>query len=138
MQGQRVRRGTILGILLIAGSGVYTMMNNGFLHRLPESWALNVPFTGVVSVENPGDAGPAGLLKDLPASEKSQVRIVSDGAPTFEDGAVVGQQAYRDALKGRIDRSPDLERRREGSAQAGTGQKGYYGDPQSSGRVASR
>jgi len=45
LQGQRVRRGTILGILLLAGSGVYTMMNNGFLRRMPEQWSLNIPFT---------------------------------------------------------------------------------------------
>jgi len=109
LQGQRVRRGTILGILLLAGSGVYTMMNNGFLRRLPESWALNVPFTGVVTVVSQGDAGPlTGLIRDLPPSEKGQVRIVDKGGSSFEDGAVVTQQAYRDAIKGIIDKSQDL------------------------------
>ena len=111
LQGQRVRRGTILGLLLIAGSGVYTMINNGFLRRLPDSWSLNVPFTGVVSVEYPGDAGP--LLKDppsgiVPAAEKGQVRIVEKGASAFAEGAVVSQQAYRNAIKERIDQSADL------------------------------
>jgi preprotein translocase SecE subunit len=106
LQGQRVRRGTILGILLIAGSGVYTMMNNGFLRRLPESWALNVPFTGVATVESMGDAGP--LLRELPQSDKGQVRIVAKGDSPFQDGAVLTQQAYRDAIKEAIGRSSDL------------------------------
>ncbi len=78
LQGQRVRRGTILGILLLAGSGVYTMVNNGFLHRLPDSWALNIPFTGMVTVVSQGDAAP--LLEKLPQSDKEQVRIVDKGA----------------------------------------------------------
>ena len=106
LQGQRVRRGTILGILLLAGSGVYTMMNNGFLRRLPESWALNIPFTGVVTVESQGDAAP--LLEQLPQSDKEQVQIVDKGRSSFEDGAVVTQQKYRDAIKAIIDGSPDL------------------------------
>ena len=106
LQGQRVRRGTILGLLLIAGSGVYTMINNGFLRRLPDSWSLNVPFTGVMSVEYPGDAAP--LLKELPASEKGQVRIVAKGDSVFAEGAVVSQQAFRAAVKECIDQSAGL------------------------------
>jgi len=39
--GQRVRRLTILGILLIGGSGVYSLMFQGLL---PENWTLAMPF----------------------------------------------------------------------------------------------
>jgi preprotein translocase SecE subunit len=39
--GQRVRRLTILGILLIGGSGVYSLYNQGLL---PENWTLAMPF----------------------------------------------------------------------------------------------
>jgi preprotein translocase SecE subunit len=106
-QGQRVRRGTILGILLIAGSGVYTMLNNGFLSRLPDRWALNVPFTGAVAVEEPGDAGP--LLKALPAQDKDQLLIVAPGASGFEKGAVVTQAAFRGALRTAIDKAAVLD-----------------------------
>jgi len=43
MLGQRVRRLTILGILLIGGSGVYTMWSHA---TLPQGdWVLNLPFT---------------------------------------------------------------------------------------------
>ncbi|HUR55912.1 MAG TPA: preprotein translocase subunit SecE [Gemmataceae bacterium] len=40
--GLKVRRLTILGILLVIGSGVYSLMYQGIL---PESWAIKIPFT---------------------------------------------------------------------------------------------
>ena len=101
-QGQRVRRGTILGILLIAGSGIITMNNNGFLNRLPDRWALNIPFTGAVAVEDQGDAGP--LLKErLSPQDKDQLQVVAPGASGLKDGAVVTQAAFRSALRAQID-----------------------------------
>jgi preprotein translocase SecE subunit len=106
LQGQRVRRGTILGILLIAGSGVWTMWNNGLLHRLPQNWALNIPFTGTAAVDDPADA--VAVLKDLPAQVKDQVKIVAAGGSALKPGAVVSQQVYRDALKSRIRDAADL------------------------------
>jgi preprotein translocase SecE subunit len=39
--GQRVRRLTMLGIILIGGSGVYSLMFQGVL---PENWTLAMPF----------------------------------------------------------------------------------------------
>jgi len=47
-QGQRVRRGTIIGILLLAGFGLRSL--NQTLERDPGDWVLNIPFTGVVKV----------------------------------------------------------------------------------------
>ncbi len=108
LQGQRVRRGTILGILLLAGSGVYTMMNNGFLRRMPERWSLNIPFTGTVALESLGDAAP--IISGLPPQVKDQLQlqIVGAGDPTLPEGTVVSQKGYRDALNARIDKAPDL------------------------------
>jgi preprotein translocase SecE subunit len=40
--GQRARRLTMLGILLVGGTGVYTLMYQGVL---PETWAVALPFT---------------------------------------------------------------------------------------------
>jgi preprotein translocase SecE subunit len=99
-QGQRVRRGTVLGILLIAGSGIWTMNNNGFLQRLPQSLYLNIPFTGAVVTEDMGDAGP--LIKKLDPKDKDQLQIVSPGAG-FQAGEVKTAQQYREALKKHID-----------------------------------
>jgi preprotein translocase SecE subunit len=40
--GQRVRRLTLLGILLVGATGVYALINQGMI---PERWALALPFT---------------------------------------------------------------------------------------------
>jgi preprotein translocase SecE subunit len=43
-QGQRVRRGTILGMLILAGSGIYTLL----IHKTLETagnWQISIPFT---------------------------------------------------------------------------------------------
>jgi preprotein translocase SecE subunit len=45
-QGLRVRRLTILGILLVAGSGIWTMMNHNYL---PANTTVRVPVTEVVN-----------------------------------------------------------------------------------------
>jgi preprotein translocase SecE subunit len=71
-QGQKVRRGTVLGLLLIAGAGVYTLLNHGTLKRAPADWALNVPFTTEITVEYPGDVG-----EHLPAPPGSGKPVVS-------------------------------------------------------------
>jgi preprotein translocase SecE subunit len=49
-QGYWVRRGTIVGILAIAISGLWTMRNQGILNRLPADWSINIPFTGKTTI----------------------------------------------------------------------------------------
>lgn len=44
-QGLRVRRGTILGILILAGCGIYTLLQHNTLASGPLNWQLPVPFT---------------------------------------------------------------------------------------------
>jgi preprotein translocase SecE subunit len=56
-QGVRVRRGTVFGLLILAASGIYSLMNHNTLKGNP-SWMLNIPFTGRVVVTNPADATP--------------------------------------------------------------------------------
>src|SRR5262245_1407302 len=55
-QGVRVRRGTILGVLLMAGSGIWVLLNHAVLDRGPDNWELAVPFTGQFAVEDFGSA----------------------------------------------------------------------------------
>jgi preprotein translocase SecE subunit len=45
MQGQRVRRGTILGILILAGAGVYTLLSHKILETASANWEVSLPFT---------------------------------------------------------------------------------------------
>jgi preprotein translocase SecE subunit len=44
-QGQRVRRGTILGILVLAGAGIYTLLNHKILETAAANWEVTLPFT---------------------------------------------------------------------------------------------
>jgi preprotein translocase SecE subunit len=54
-QGQRVRRGTMLGVLLLLGAGVWTLHQG--LEKDTGDWRINIPFTGqvVVTTETVGD-----------------------------------------------------------------------------------
>lgn len=44
-QGMRVRRGTLLAILILAGCGVYTLLAHKTLDSGPRDWRLPIPFT---------------------------------------------------------------------------------------------
>src|SRR5262249_20334016 len=63
-QGQRVRRGTILGILVIAFAGVFSLIQSNRLKAGAQDWSLNVPFSGRVNIEKLNDA--SALLQDRP------------------------------------------------------------------------
>ncbi len=67
LQGQRVRRGTILGVLVIVGAGIYALVSRGTLQRGPADWEINVPYTGRAMITNDtrGDAD-AALAKGFP------------------------------------------------------------------------
>ena len=46
-QGQRVRRGTMLGLLILAGCGIYTMLAHGTLaNTASPHWQVAIPFSG--------------------------------------------------------------------------------------------
>lgn len=108
LQGARVRRGTIFGLLVLVGSGVYTMIAHGTLNRGPKDWSLNVPFSGKVTVTNEGDA--RGLLADGPVEmdrrafqeleakydpvQYAKIYLVND-APQFHINQIVSREELR-------------------------------------------
>ena len=56
LQGLRVRRGTIFGILLLVGAGIWTLLSHNTLRKQGSpDWQLDIPFTGRVVVESRGD-----------------------------------------------------------------------------------
>lgn len=73
LQGQKVRRGTIVGLLAIAGSGIWILHSHGTLAKGSPNWELNLPFTGMVLVENPGNVGEH--LRGLPEKEVEQEKV---------------------------------------------------------------
>jgi preprotein translocase SecE subunit len=44
-QGQRVRRATMLGIILLVGAGIYALYNHGTLATADNNWTVRIPFT---------------------------------------------------------------------------------------------
>jgi preprotein translocase SecE subunit len=50
-QGQRVRRGTMLGILVLAGCGIYTMLVHDTLRTASTNWQVALPFTADKSLK---------------------------------------------------------------------------------------
>lgn len=103
LQGLRVRRGTIFGILLLVGAGIYTMISHGTLRRGAADWALNIPFTGKVSIDNPGDL-TAVLKKDHEDKDvfntTDYVKIADPGSATeLHTGEVVSREAFKDAVE---------------------------------------
>jgi preprotein translocase SecE subunit len=108
-QGQRVRRATIFGILLIVGAGIYTLISHNTLRS--GNLYLNIPFTGRVAVESFGDAG--SFLAALPAGQRDQVEVRSPGKSPFQENQVVSFAAYREAVKDLLADKPDLYARLE-------------------------
>jgi preprotein translocase SecE subunit len=113
LQGQRVRRGTILGILLLAAAGIYSLVSHRVLLRGAENWELNVPFTGRVTVTSEGDAAGEvanGTVLDRYEFQRisehfnpaSHVKIVLHGDSKFKDGDIVSKADF-DAERKRLE-----------------------------------
>lgn len=124
LQGLRVRRGTMFGILLLVGSGIWTMMSHGTLRKGPNDWQLNVPFTGRVTIESRGDVPPDELAKYVPDWETqlpehalvvdratlqeinksvdsaTHVKIVEPGSTDYRTNEVVDRATYDKVVKG--------------------------------------
>jgi preprotein translocase SecE subunit len=104
-QGQKVRRGTIFGILLLVGAGIYTLISHDTLQKGSRNWALNIPFTGKVAIESYGNNG--GLLpgdtteffiNDVSPSAKSQVQVRMAGDTSLSVGRIIPAKHYEDAV----------------------------------------
>lgn len=92
-QGQRVRRGTIVGILLLAGSGIWTLVNRGTVGRDDPNWDVNVPFTSNVVVDDTGSAGPK-----LEEQDVNLFRPLSRGDSDLAQSETVDREAARAAV----------------------------------------
>src|SRR5262245_28966776 len=82
MQGQRVRRATMLGLLILLGCGVYVLVQHGTLVTGPADWALRIAFTTRAIPLLPDVAITAPLLLAAAAFWFS-FRVVN--WPTFAD-----------------------------------------------------
>jgi preprotein translocase SecE subunit len=93
-QGQRVRRGTILGLLILVGAGIYTLLAHRLLDNLgTRDWVVNIPFTGRVTVNDPGDASKAGMLP--PEMQQVLGETQGDGSHDLEALRTVDLHSFR-------------------------------------------
>jgi preprotein translocase SecE subunit len=149
LQGLRVRRGTVFGILLLIGSGIWTIMSHGTLRRGPQDWQLNVPFTGHVTIESRGDVPPTELKKYAPDWETqlaehslvvdrstfqeinqsvdpaTHVKIIEPGAADFRTDEVVDRSKYNEVVK-KLKENQDTEPQ-VAAPQPATGPLAYRG-----------
>ncbi len=83
LQGVRVRRGTIFGILVLVAAGIWTLLAHNTLRKGSPDWQLNIPFTGQVAVKSLGDA-PKTALQDIFAKKG-----IPDWEARFQEGTLV-------------------------------------------------
>ncbi|MCS6850332.1 MAG: preprotein translocase subunit SecE [Gemmataceae bacterium] len=104
-QGQRVRRGTILGILVLTLPGIWILHSNNTLRTTP-SWGLTIPFSGQVTVAErdrgdtdlaPGTVIDRFALRDVNAALANQYDVVYAGPPRL--GLKVGQRLSAEQLE---------------------------------------
>src|SRR5262249_10394629 len=100
-QGVRVRRGTIFGILLMVGAGIYTLISHGALKRGSPDLELAIPFTGAVAVETYGDT--YDWIAALPDSQKDRVQIRYPGATDLQPKQTIPTAEVRRRVKEVLD-----------------------------------
>jgi preprotein translocase SecE subunit len=101
LQGKNVRRGTTLAILVLVGAGVWTLISRETLQKGPRDWALNVPFTGMVAIDDEGDMG-SELDKavgpdrpPVPAQDWVKITAANDaGKYQDKEGEYVRREAF--------------------------------------------
>jgi preprotein translocase SecE subunit len=113
-QGARVRRGTMLGVLVLGGCGVYTLISHNTLTGGQTAWELAVPYATLAEITKPGDAeqlaaGGEALAANIQAGsrvsretvtavnqllESDYVKIADGGDSTFKMGELVKREKF--------------------------------------------
>lgn len=102
-QGLRVRRGTMLGLLILAGCGVYTMLVHQTLVTGPRDYEIPIPYTGKALITRPGDAenlekGQVVSADDLRKANEDlveiKVRVTNPGDSKFQMNQVVSKEEF--------------------------------------------
>jgi preprotein translocase SecE subunit len=122
LQGVRVRRGTIFGILILVGAGIWTLLAHNTLRKGASDWQLNIPFTGQVTMEYPGDAVKAlserfpdweaqianhslvldrYLLREINQSvnPETHVKIFEPGASSYSTNEIVDRISFNETVR---------------------------------------
>lgn len=127
-QGSKVRRGTIVGLLLLFGSGIYSISRNDTFAKGSADWNVDLPFTGKILIEadKVGDTLPIlesqGFSLAKPTVSRSVFKAANKqvdpathvkigtltGDSKFKSGEVVTKEAFQDEVREltKLDRRP--------------------------------
>jgi preprotein translocase SecE subunit len=97
-QGLKVRRGTMLGVLILVGSGVWSYERS--LQSGADVWTIDIPFTGTFTVRDRGDAEKANAVeaKPLKVDWGEDARILEPGDwPEFQANQIVAHATVNEA-----------------------------------------
>lgn len=121
-QGSRIRRGTIICLLILFGTGIMVLVRNESLSRNGQNWQVEIPFTGKVKIaaDKTGDAlsslVKAGYKPDLESEQivsrqdfqfanasidpNVYVKIgLLTGDSKYKIGEIVTKQAFDDEVR---------------------------------------
>jgi preprotein translocase SecE subunit len=121
-QGVRVRRGTILGLLILTWSGVWALMSHGALNAT-RNWAINLPFTGTVTVTAPGDAAEVGFLPDQAGEVVNLHRFNEARERLSKDYVRINRPGESNLDKGKLVRKEDFTKERSRLTEKVNGEK---------------
>jgi len=77
-QGAKIRRGTIICLLILFGTGILVLVRNDTLARNGSNWQIEIPYTGKVKI-NPDKVGDAlGLLQSAGYKPNEQLFVSRD------------------------------------------------------------
>jgi len=96
-QGQKVRRATVLGVLILGGAGVWTLLSHGTLRRGYSDWSLSIPFLGQEAIDTIGDTQQ--WFAGLPRESADRVVVRTRGASQLRPGEVISVERYREAVE---------------------------------------
>jgi len=97
LQGLRVRRATIFGLIVLVGAGIYTLISHGTLSRGASDWYMDIPFTGTMSVTALGDAKP--WLETAVEQQKAQVRVFDAGKSGLPARQLVRADVFKKSVQ---------------------------------------
>lgn len=102
-QGLLVRRGTIFGVVVIIGCGIFTLLEHKTLETGAKHWQVNIPFTGQVNVTMEGDLGKSvegkPLFDSFVPPDQQSVRITNSADSILAADQVISIQKFRDEIK---------------------------------------
>jgi preprotein translocase SecE subunit len=106
-QGQKVRRGTIFGILLLVGAGIYTLVSHGTLRKGDPDLTVSIPFTGAVAIEGYGDTDKPPLREAyLADKDKERVQVRLSGETNLLPKKIVSFKEFATAVDGLLKDQP--------------------------------